>query len=200
MLYLAGLIGVYLVFFLIGAVPFGPIVARLKKVDLRTVGSGNIGATNVYRALGLKYAVWVFLLDGAKGALPPLLVQYFFGHGPLVGIAAVMAVLGHIFSPFLKFKGGKGVATGFGAMLALAPVPALISLAIWITITAATKIVGLASVIAAISLPVLMIAFPQPLWVFYATLIIVILVLVSHHENLQRLWQGKEKPIARSGP
>jgi len=192
------LILIYLIFFLIGGIPFGLILAKLKKVDLRKIGSGNIGATNVYRALGLRSAVLVFALDGLKGAAPALICQWLFGKGILVGIAGLVAVLGQILSPYLKFKGGKGVATGFGAMAAITPLPALLSLGIWILILAWSKIPGLASIIAAISLPLLILALKPDAWILYTSLAIVIAVILSHYSNISRLLQGKEKPIRGS--
>ncbi len=193
------LVLIYLIFFLIGAIPFGMILARLKKKDLREIGSGNIGATNVYRVLGWRYAALAFGLDGLKGAAPVLIFEWLFGKGILTGVAAVVAVLGHIFSPYLKFKGGKGVATGFGAMVAISPIPALLCLGIWILILAVSRIAGLASIIAAISLPILILGLKQDRWILYTSLAIVIAVILSHYSNIARLLQGKEKPIQKIG-
>jgi glycerol-3-phosphate acyltransferase PlsY len=187
----------YAVFFLLGGIPFGPLIARLKKVDLSKVGSGNIGATNVYRALGMRYALLVFLLDGLKGAIPSLLGLVLFGPGYLAGISGLVAVLGHIFSPFLKFRGGKGVATGFGAMMVLAPLPSLISLSLWAAVLAITKIVSLSSLTAAIALPALVLLFSKTGWVFYTSLMMVALVFLSHYENILRLMRGTEKPVKK---
>jgi len=187
----------YAVFFLLGGIPFGPLIARLKKVDLSKVGSGNIGATNVYRALGMRYALLVFLLDGLKGAIPSLLGLVLFGPGYLAGISGLAAVLGHIFSPFLKFRGGKGVATGFGAMMVLAPLPSLISLSLWAAVLAITKIVSLSSLTAAIALPALVLLFSKTGWVFYTSLMMVALVFLSHYENILRLMRGTEKPVKK---
>jgi len=188
-------IAFYLLFFLIGGIPFGQIIAKFKKIDLRQIGSGNIGTINVYRALGLKYAVLVFALDAIKGAVPVLLAQWFYGRGHLEGLAGLVAVFGHIFSPYLKFKGGKGVATGFGAMLVISPIPALASLAIWAILIALFKIASLASIVSAISLPALILIFKQDKWILLTALAIVLAVIVSHYENLFRILQGKEKPI-----
>jgi len=187
----------YAIFFLVGGIPFGPLVARWKKVDLSKVGSGNIGAANVYRALGMRYAFLVFLLDGLKGVLPSLLGRFLFGPGYLAGFSGLAAVLGHVFSPFLKFRGGKGVATGFGAMLVLAPLPSLITLALWGAMVALTRIVSLASLVAAAALPGLIFIFEKTGWVFYNSLILVFLVVLSHYENILRLLAGAEEPIKK---
>ena len=185
------------VFFLVGGIPFGPIIARAKKVDLSKIGSGNIGTTNVYRALGLKYAVLVFFLDALKGAACALLGRVLFGAGMLAGISGLVAVTGHIFSPYLKFKGGKGVATGFGIMLAIAPVPSLISFGIWLLIVGISRIVSLGSLIAAIALPIMVYLFDKNGWVFYSTLILVAMIVLSHHENIIRIIRKEEKRVQR---
>ncbi len=122
------IIAAILISFIAGAIPFGPIIARLKHIDLKQIGSGNIGATNVYRALGLWWAVLVFLLDALKGSLASLMGLELLEPGMLAGLCGIASVLGHAFSPFLKFQGGKGVATGFGAMVVIAPAPSLVAL------------------------------------------------------------------------
>ena len=111
--------------FLVGSIPTGVIVARAKGVDLRKVGSGNIGATNVSRALGKKWATLVLVADAAKGAVPVVLAGRLETSSWLPGLVGLCAVLGQIFSVFLRGRGGKGVATSLGAGIALAPLPAL---------------------------------------------------------------------------
>jgi acyl phosphate:glycerol-3-phosphate acyltransferase len=186
-----------LVFFLVGGIPFGTIIARTKKVDLSKIGSGNIGTTNVYRALGMKYAVLVFFLDALKGTACTILGRALFGAGMLAGISGLVAVAGHIFSPYLKFKGGKGVATGFGVMLALVPIPSLISFGIWLLIVGLSRIVSMGSLIAAIVLPILVYLFDKTGWAFYSTLILVAMVILSHYENIIRIIRKEEKPVQR---
>lgn len=190
-------IGFFLLCFLIGGIPSGLIIARLKKIDLRTIGSGNIGATNVYRALGLRYAFLVFLLDGIKGAVSVFICEWFYGRGVLMGIAGLISVLGHIFSPYLKLRGGKGVATGFGAMLIISPLASLISFIVWVIIVSLSKIAGLASIISAILLPGLILLFREDKWIFYSCIGIVLAVIFSHHQNIRRLLKGEEKRIER---
>ena len=190
-------VAVCIIFFFIGAIPFGPIIARFKRVDLKKIGSGNIGATNVYRALGLKWAALVFVLDALKGAACAFAGLTIFPAGMTAGLLGTTAVLGHIFSPYLKFRGGKGVATGFGVMAVFAPIPSLITLAIWGALVSWKKLVSLASIIAAVALPALVAAFKGPGWIFYTSLIVVGLVILSHWENILRLLRGQEKPVQR---
>jgi len=186
-----------LAFFLIGGLPFGPIVARIKNVDLRKIGSGNIGSTNVYRALGMKYAALVFALDLLKGAACAGAGLFLFYGGLWAAISGLSSVLGHIFSPWMKFRGGKGVATALGVMLVFAPVPSLLSFAVWAGIVFWKKIVSVASMIAALLLPALVYLFYQSGWVFYLSLAVVGIVILSHRQNLIRLVRGQEKPVSR---
>jgi acyl phosphate:glycerol-3-phosphate acyltransferase len=184
-------------FFLIGGIPFGPVVARIKGVDLRKIGSGNIGSTNVYRALGMKFAALVFLLDLLKGSLCAFVGLRVFSPGVLAALCGMAAVLGHIFSPYLKFRGGKGVATALGVMVVFAPIPSLISFAVWVVIAFWKKVVSAASMIAAILLPALVYFFYGTGWDFYASLAVVLVVILSHWENINRLLHGEEKPVSR---
>jgi len=187
----------FLAFFLIGGIPFGPIVARLKGVDLRKIGSGNIGSTNVYRALGMKFAALVFALDLLKGAICGIAGLWLFNAGTEAALSGMTPVLGHIFSPFMKFKGGKGVATALGVMLVFAPIPSLISFAVWIMIVLWKKVVSAASMIAAILLPALVYLFYKTGWEFYISLAVVGVVVLSHYENIIRLIRREEKPVSR---
>ena len=122
--------------YLLGSIPFGYLVVRTKQgTDVRSVGSGNIGATNVFRAAGRGGAVLTLLLDAAKGYLAVLITAQLTGHAsPAVAVSAMAAILGHVFPVFLKFQGGKGVATGAGIFLFLAPVPLLITLALFLSL------------------------------------------------------------------
>ena len=112
--------------YFISAIPFGVIVSRLKGINLRSVGSGNIGATNVYRALGLKYAIIVFLLDGIKGFIPTYIAINIFSQSWIHVCIGCLTILGHSLSCFVKFKGGKGAATGIGVLVALSPLVSII--------------------------------------------------------------------------
>src|SRR5215204_553842 len=130
--------------YLVGAVPFGYLVARARGVDIFAAGSGNIGATNVGRVLGRKLGVLVFVLDFLKGAVPALVVSQLFGTTAGV-VAGLAAFLGHVFPIYLRFRGGKGVATGFGVVVVLLPWPTLVAAIVWVTTLAATRYVSLAS-------------------------------------------------------
>ncbi|HEV8125096.1 MAG TPA: glycerol-3-phosphate 1-O-acyltransferase PlsY [Gemmatimonadales bacterium] len=191
-----------LVSYLLGAVPTSYLVARLfKGIDLREQGSRNLGATNLYRTLGWKYAVPVGLFDVAKGALPVVLL------GPLVPEIAlfpvycgVAAILGHVFSVFVGFKGGKGVATAAGVVLGLAPLALLAVAVVWAIVVKLTGYVSLGSVIAAALFPIaaelLHPGRPEPLWIDIG---LAVFLILKHRSNLQRLIQGTENRFGRHG-
>jgi glycerol-3-phosphate acyltransferase PlsY len=179
--------------FLLGSFPTGVVVAHAKGVDLRKVGSGNIGTTNVGRALGRRWATLVLLVDAGKGALPAVLAARLFDLTWLTAAAGLVAVLGQVFSPFLKGRGGKGVATSFGAGLALAPVPALGCAAVWLALFAVFRMSSLGSLAAVAS-------FPTFLWLFHASSFanlafaaaVALLVFLRHKDNIRRFLRGEE--------
>jgi acyl phosphate:glycerol-3-phosphate acyltransferase len=179
--------------FVLGSIPTGVLVARSQGIDLRKVGSGNIGATNVGRALGKKWAVFVLVIDAGKGALPVLLFAHAFADPWLPALGGLAAVLGQVFSIFLRGRGGKGVATSLGAGLALAPLPALACAGVFVAVFAGFRIVSLGS-LAGIA------AYPLFLWLFGQTsrprlafgIAVGVLVVLRHRANLIRLLQGEE--------
>lgn len=178
-----------------GAVPFSLIVSSLRGVDLRGQGSGNLGATNVYRVMGIGWAVLVFGLDLLKGFLPVFFGMLFLGEAwSHVGLG-LLAILGHSFSCFVKFKGGKGVATGLGVVLALNPAAFGIVFPLGILIIWGTRMVSLASISCAILLPVLfwVLGSPQAYVIFIG--VAAGLVVLRHHSNIRRLIEGKENRI-----
>jgi len=202
--------------YLLGAVPFAFLLAWAHGKDLRTIGSGNIGATNLARALGRKWGYFCFALDVLKGLVPVAVVGVVIGpaDSPLflslwlvVGSAAI---LGHVFPVYLRFKGGKGVATSFGVALGLWPyftVCAVIALTVWVAVVLTWRYVSLASICAALVFPVSLglgiLAVPAwdgaQLWpLVIAAVAIPILVIVRHRENIRRLAAGSESKI-RSG-
>lgn len=210
--------------YLCGSVPFGLLVGRLKGVDIRQHGSGNIGATNVGRVLGRPWGVLAFFLDVAKGFVPVLVFGRFASGwmpataGARAGIfllwsaVAAACVLGHLFPVFLRFKGGKGVATSLGAMLGLWPyftLPGLLTFGLWVLLTLATRYVSVGSVGAAVAFPVVFAVFAAirreqwgtaaDLWPLHGfATIIALLVVYRHRGNLQRLFNGVEHQIGSS--
>src|SRR3954470_16662170 len=183
--------------YILGSIPFAYLAGRVHGIDLRQHGSGNLGATNVYRTLGWRVAAGVFLLDVLKGAVPVLLVKrYGVGsHLALWAIAAgVAAIAGHAKPIFLLWRGGgKGVATATGVFLALAPLPTLVAVATWAAVVAVTGYVSLGSLIAALALPIAIAA----LLGVHSTLLpvsaaIAAFVFWSHRANIGRLRRGEE--------
>lgn len=179
-----------------GSIPMGYLVGRWAKgVDVRRHGSGNIGATNVLRTLGAGWAILVFAFDAAKGAAPIVLAQR-LGLGPLLlAVVALSAVAGHNWSVFLRFRGGKGVATSLGVLLALAPWSAIAVAVIWVFIVAVTGFASVGSLVGlAASGPILgLLAAPWPLIALGGVLFV--LGAYQHRGNIKRLLQGKELPI-----
>ena len=188
-----------------GSLPFAWLAGKLSGVDLRTQGSGNLGATNVYRVLGWKIGLLVFLLDAAKGALPVLLLAPRISStmSPVLwGIfCGVAAIVGHVRPVFLRFKkGGKGVATAAGVFLALAPVPMLVSFALFIAIVLVTGYVSLGSLASAIVLPSLLLftlGAQSPL--FLVSVVIATFVFWTHRANIGRLRRGEEHRFGKRG-
>ncbi|HEX7598590.1 MAG TPA: glycerol-3-phosphate 1-O-acyltransferase PlsY [Polyangia bacterium] len=184
--------------FLLGSFPTGVVVATAKNVDLRKVGSGNIGTANVSRALGKGWAALVLVVDAGKGFLPIFLAARIFDTAWLPAAAGLVAVLGQVFSVFLKGRGGKGVATSLGAGLALAPLSALACVALWIALFLRFRISSIASLAAVAS-------FPTFLWLFHQASLFTlgfaaatgVLVLLRHKDNLRRLLRGEEQPTKR---
>jgi glycerol-3-phosphate acyltransferase PlsY len=178
--------------FAIGSIPTGIIVARARGVDLRKVGSGNIGATNVGRALGKKWAVFVLIFDALKGYLPAALAPRWLAPAGVAGVA-IAAVCGHMFSVFLKGRGGKGVATSLGAALALHPRAALACAGLYAILYAAFRIssVGSLSAVAAFPLALYLSGDRERAHYLFAGTIAV-LVIARHKDNLRRLVRGEE--------
>jgi glycerol-3-phosphate acyltransferase PlsY len=181
--------------YLLGATPTAYIAGRLARgFDLRQHGSKNLGATNVYRVLGWQWAIPVALIDVAKGAMPVALFARWASGGPWLAVAmGVAAVLGHVFSPYMRFKGGKGVATALGVFLALTPLAVLIALPVWGGSLWLTGYVSLSSLLAAASFPVwVRLTAPGAVAAFWASVALAVLILFSHRGNVQRLLAGTE--------
>ncbi len=187
---------VILLSYLLGSIPSGVLVARLGGgTDPRSVGSGNIGATNVLRAMGPGAAVATLAGDVLKGLLPPLAAGWLGGHPHLPLAAAGMAILGHNFPVFLGFRGGKGVATTFGAFLALDPLLAILALGVWVTGVAVSRYSSVGAIAAAAASPLLALLARRPASLTWFVAGAAALLLLRHAGNLRRLWAGTENPI-----
>ncbi len=181
--------------YLLGSVLFGDIISRIKGVDIRNIGSGNVGATNVRRALGKKYGFLVFILDMFKGFIPVFLARNFNFSSWDMFLIAIAPVLGHIFPIFYKFKGGKGVATSFGVVLAINPLVAFFCLTIWLFILYTSKYVSLASMIAVVSSIPVFLLFRYDLPYIVLALCVSLLIIFAHRSNISRLMSGTEHKI-----
>ncbi len=180
--------------YLLGSIPFALIAGRLHGVDLRTVGSGNLGATNVFRTLGRSWGIAVMILDIAKGAAAVLLAEALTSN-PWPLAAGALAILGHVFPVWTRFKGGKGVAVGAGALIGLVPAASGIILVIWVLLVVTTRYVSVASIVAALAAAPLAWAFGAP-WSYVAFIALAALfVILKHRENIVRLFRGTENRI-----
>jgi glycerol-3-phosphate acyltransferase PlsY len=201
---------VCIVAYLLGSIPFGLILVRIfRKQDIRQQGSGNIGATNVIRSGGKGLGAATFLLDAAKGFVAVLLAWQVALHTNqsqaqaqnLAATAAVCAMLGHIYTVWLRFKGGKGVATGFGVFLGIAPLSALVALVAFIIIFALSRYVSLASIVAAVVFPfAALLRHHEPLTpvMVAAVILLPLIVIAKHHANIRRLLAGTEYRFGKS--
>jgi len=201
--------------YLLGSIPFGLIIAKAHGKDLRSIGSGNIGATNLSRALGKKWAYFCFALDVTKGLVPMLAAAFILSSPPsmrelflwlAVGCAAI---LGHIFPIYIGFRGGKGVATSFGVALGLWPyytICASVAFAVWVVLVMIWRYVSLASIAASITFPItLILAIAlSPSWdfanlwpLFTVATAIPLMVIIRHRENIKRLIAGTESKISK---
>jgi glycerol-3-phosphate acyltransferase PlsY len=181
--------------YLIGAIPTSYLAGRFfRGMDLREHGSRNLGATNVYRVLGWKYAIPVGLIDMAKGALPVLLFpRWAHGAAWLPVVLGVAAVLGHMFSPYVHFRGGKGVATAAGMFLGLAPLGIAISVVVWTVVLWLTGYVSVSSLVVAALFPLwTYLTVPGAQYTFWASVVLALLIVFSHRTNIRRLLAGTE--------
>lgn len=187
--------------YLIGSIPTSYIVGRLTKgIDIRKYGSGNVGATNTLRVLGKRMGALVLLTDMAKGALCIIILPAVFSNGQLSlpvlkAFIAASVIFGHIWTIFLRFKGGKGVATTCGVFLTLSTLPALIGILIWLFVVILSKYVSLSSLVMAGSLPFLMLVFHRPYPYTLLSIFIFIVVIYTHRNNIKRLISGTENKI-----
>lgn len=183
--------------YLVGSIPVGYLLARyLKGIDIRQYGSGNIGATNVWRTLGPALGILAFAGDFGKGALPVLLAKNFSG-ASLVTVTAAAALAGHSWPVFLGFKGGKIIATSLGVFFAIAPPVAAICAGIWVVMVALFRYVSLGSILAIISLPLSMLFFSLERPYLLLGLFAAVVGLYKHLPNIKRLLAGTEPKISR---
>lgn len=181
--------------YLFGAIPAGAWVARYYGVDIQKVGSGNTGATNILRTLGAGPAVVVAGFDVFKGGIAVLLARLFNIEGPLLGGVALAAVLGHNYSVFLRFTGGKGVATSFGTLLFLDPLVALLAFPVGILTMWLTRFVSAGSMIGGLTAVIITIALGRPFWEILTVLLLAGLIFWTHRENIKRLQAGNERRL-----
>jgi glycerol-3-phosphate acyltransferase PlsY len=187
--------------YLLGSLPFSFLVARLFGVkDVRSVGSGNVGATNVMRSAGKAAGILAFVLDASKGAAAALLARGLFGEASaFVPAAAAAAVVGHMYPVWLGFRGGKGVATGAGAFLPIAPAATLVGLVTFTATLAATRYVSAASVTAAVALAAATFLTGRTAATCWTALAIALFIVFKHRTNLRRLAAGTENRLGKSG-
>lgn len=199
-----------LVAYIIGATPWGYWVGKLKGVDIRDHGSGNIGTTNVFRVLGKTWGIIVFILDVLKGLIPVILVKKYL---PILEetippetwkilLVAVAAILGHNFTFWLKFKGGKGIATSTGALVAIVPIPILVATIVWVALFFLTKYVAIASIGAALAVPIVviiecLIRGEWDYWLVVFSTLLMILAVWKHKTNIGRLRSGTENRFGK---
>ena len=201
--------------YLLGSIPFGLLITKAHGKDLRSIGSGNIGATNVSRALGRKWAYFCFILDVLKGLIPMLVTMLIAKPDSVLTLwlwlaVGCAAIIGHIFPLYIKFKGGKGVATSFGVALGLWPyytICVLLAFGVWVLVVLIWRYVSLASIAASVAFPLVLIAaiIVTPDWDFgnlWPILIIAvaipIMVIIRHRENIKRLLAGTESKILQA--
>jgi glycerol-3-phosphate acyltransferase PlsY len=195
---MAAYIPYILIAYLVGSIPVGIILAKLKGTDPRKVGSGNIGATNVMRAAGKKIGILTLIGDILKGLIPTLAATYFGQPYLLIAAVGLATFLGHLFPIYLKFTGGKGVATALGVYLALSPLTILINIIIFVLVLLKWRYVSLGSLIGTGLVPVALAVLKAPAEYVCLSVVIGILIFVKHKDNIKRLMAGTENRMGRS--
>lgn len=184
-----------LIAYFIGSIPFGVLVAKARGIDLQNVGSKNIGASNVFRSVGKLPALLTLLGDALKGTAAIILCVFMIGRGFWEGVIGIAVVLGHMYSIFLSFRGGKGVATGLGVLVVYSPFPAIILIIIWVLTALFTKYSSLAAITAFISLPVIFALFEASKEKISFAIMLAFLIILKHRSNIKRLFAGTETKI-----
>jgi glycerol-3-phosphate acyltransferase PlsY len=184
--------------FVLGSIPFGIITAKAKGIDLKKVGSGNIGATNVLRSLGKWPAILTLLGDILKGTLAVAIGKYAGVEPIFEGFIGMSAILGHNFSIFLGFRGGKGVATSIGVLLFYVPYGALFTVIIWAVVVLFTKYSSLGAIVSFTLLPLnVLLIHSQDTTKFFVSLLISVFIIIRHQDNIRRLMKGTERKIGQ---
>jgi glycerol-3-phosphate acyltransferase PlsY len=184
--------------YILGSIPFGALISRARGIDIFKVGSGNIGATNVIRAAGWKVGLIVFLLDVSKGLGPTLVGRFLFPHQEWIWvIAGETAAIGHCFSPFLKFRGGKGIACLLGMLFGATPAIAGIVLVTFAIVVALTRYVSLGSILAVVSACIAAAGLHQPKRVIALYCAALLLSIILHRKNIKRLIGGTELKVGK---
>lgn len=179
--------------YFLGSIPTGLLLGKAFGVDIRSTGSGNIGATNVYRTLGKKIGLLTLAGDCLKGLVPVLAMKYLGSSDLWIALAGLAAFLGHVFPVFLGFKGGKGVATALGVFLAVSPLAVLCSLMIFLLVVMKWRYVSLASITAACAMPVFVIVIEHKSFPTLLAVIIASIIIQKHRDNIERLKAGTER-------
>ncbi|MGE5453923.1 MAG: glycerol-3-phosphate 1-O-acyltransferase PlsY [Methylocystaceae bacterium] len=193
---MATTIGLTILAYFIGSIPFSYLVPKTAKgVDIRQMGSGNVGATNVMRNLGWLYGILAMLLDVAKGYLAVYIGTRWGGTPSIISFCAAAVVLGHCYSPFLRFSGGKGVATAGGVAICLMPLATLGLALFFVLVVLVKKYVSLGSILTAAALPIVTYLAGQPLVIIWLTLGLSIFVIYKHSPNIKRLLSGTEPQL-----
>ncbi|OPJ58256.1 glycerol-3-phosphate 1-O-acyltransferase PlsY [Clostridium chromiireducens] len=190
-----------LVSFLCGSIPTGYLLTKkFCEIDIRTKGSGNIGSTNVKRIAGTKISIITQIIDILKGVLPVALGMYLakiielpVSENTYVSIIAIAVILGHNYTPFLKFKGGKGVNTTLGAFILIAPIPTLTGVAVYFILRFITRIVSIRSISIGVTIPIMCIIMKLPIAIILSTIMACVLMVVRHKDNLIRIVNKEEK-------
>jgi len=178
--------------YLLGSIPTGYIVGALAGVDIRKVGSGNIGATNVARVVGKKRGLLTLIADVGKGFIPVFVAAWLGLSHTAVALVAIAAFLGHLYPLFLKFRGGKGVATALGVLLALAPMATVVLIALFGVVAGSSRLVSLSSIVAALAAPIMLWSLSYSPIVIATGVFLAVMITVRHRDNIQRLYAGTE--------
>ncbi len=192
-------IGLVIAAYFLGSIPFGLVLGKMKGVDVRALGSGNIGATNVARSLGKKLGALVLLLDALKSAIPTLIAKLLVERGQLsteyLALVAIAGIVGHCYPVWLKFRGGKGVATSLGVFLVIDPLLAGIGIVLFVGLYIVFGIASIGSVAAAAMFPILLWALDRPAPLVYLGIAGAAIIIIKHRTNLLRLFQGSENKV-----